>query len=205
MIRAYTVHAGEPGEQAVLVFAHTAREAKRLGYTLLDDVDRFIDVVAQRAPDVGLPVDMPWPTAPRALDWYADADRAVYRVIGWHCEGERACDACDLYPCGDEEHALCGACDQCPECGHHPTECTDAWVPGVTALWQRDWVNTLEGGHATYTAGVFHGWEGARVQERVRFQANGSSAVVVLERWKVQGAPGPTDKVALGVLGGASA
>ena len=202
MIRAYTLHCGDPSDQAVLVFAHNAREAKRLGYKLLDDVDRFIDVVAQRA-DVGLPPAVPWPTEPRALDWYRAADRAVYRAIGWHCEGEGACAACDLYPCGDDEHALCGGCDQCPECGHHPTECTDAWVPGVTPLWRRDWVNTLEGGHAVYHAGVLAGWEN-RVQERLRFQPSGAASALTLERWKVEGEPGKVAKVALGALEGAA-
>lgn len=192
MIHAYTVHTGEPSEQAVVVFAHTAREAKRLGYRLLDEVDRFVDVVAQRSDELALPLSIPWPTEPRALDWYRAADRAVYRAIGFHCEGESACDACELYPCGDDAHALCAACDQCPECGHHPTECTDAWVSDVTPLWQRQWDAAREA--PAYVELVFVSFL-RPPHDRLIAKVADTGAVIELERWKVQGERPPAEQV----------
>jgi len=41
---------------------------------------------------------------------------SVLRQAGWKEEGESACDHCELYACGMDEHAVCSECYLCPEC-----------------------------------------------------------------------------------------
>lgn len=111
-MRAYSVHSRAlgPKEGAMLVFAHTAREARTIGWreccnTLTDD---YLDFAASWLRD---------------CDWLfkeADAEKLAADTphLVWNI---RACRACEMW--GDSEigdDGLCDSCrnDICHVCGH---------------------------------------------------------------------------------------
>jgi len=106
------VHDGNPGENAALVFARTAAQARKLGY-LHNDIgsDGWITLRAERKPDADrlIPAD--------ANESYLVTDTRVLREAGWSCEGDLLCASCGLATM-DGEFPLCDDCEQCAECGH---------------------------------------------------------------------------------------
>lgn len=51
------------------------------------------------------------------------ASPADLREQGYHHDGERACECCDLYACDLPEFAVCPWCYLCPECRIDCEEC----------------------------------------------------------------------------------
>lgn len=111
-MKAYMVHDGDPGENAALVFARTAAQARKLGY-LHNDIgsDGWITLRTERKPDADrlIPADVNEP--------YLVTDTRVLREAGWSIEGDMLCASCGLATM-DGEFPLCEYCEQCAECGH---------------------------------------------------------------------------------------
>lgn len=107
-MKAYMVHDGEPNESAVLVFASSEEEARKIGYQqgyLRGDWD---DVCADRHPTTdALAIS-------GATDAYAENRPEVLREAGWHLEGDSRCCSCGLATM-DGQFPLC-ECENCEEC-----------------------------------------------------------------------------------------
>lgn len=111
-MKAYMVHDGDPEENAALVFANNAQEARKIGY-LHNDIgsDGWITLRVKRKPDADrlIPADTNEPCLV--------TDTRVLRDAGWSCEGDLLCVSCGLATM-DGEFPLCYDCEQCEECGH---------------------------------------------------------------------------------------
>lgn len=93
-MRAYMVSDSEPCEGAVLVFATTAREAKKVGFSALDWCDEWVDVRVQWLKDDG---------HLRHL-WDGETEHVV--------ESPPTCQTCQLW--GTSE-LIDGVCEGCRE------------------------------------------------------------------------------------------
>lgn len=113
MLKAYMVHDGDPGEQALLVFADNGQKARVVGNGV-DDIgcEGFLTVKAERRKDLDkhLRKDAAKP--------YVEQRRGVLRLAGWRWGGSEDCIICDLNGCDDPQFEPCEECHQCPECGH---------------------------------------------------------------------------------------
>ncbi len=114
-LKAYMVHDGEPGEEALLVIAGTAREARNCAWDSLTDCE-FILAKADRVTHAdehiaGLPAGIVH-------------DIRIQRLCDWRTEGDSSCDGCGLYTM-DGQFPLCEDCYMCEDCGHHPDCATD--------------------------------------------------------------------------------
>jgi hypothetical protein len=110
-MKAYMVHDGDPSEKAVLVFARTAQEARKIGNGW-DDIgcDGFLTVRAVRFPGADK-------FAHPDKGSYVERKTATLRQAGWREEGDYTCGHCGLAEMGGE-FPLCEECDACPDCGH---------------------------------------------------------------------------------------
>lgn len=114
-LKAYSVHDGEPSECSILVFAYSAKDARKMGYQRLPFCANYIECQADRCESADHLID-----SERVLDHENDDDRAIMRKAGWRVEEETACDKCGLYPMDDKRWAL-NEDGLCPECVHrHP-------------------------------------------------------------------------------------
>lgn len=112
ILRAYTVQEKNCFE-AIIVFALTRKQARLIGFRNLDDVDRYIDIIACRIPEADSYINKP--SEPSALN--LTSHQKLYRSMGWQCEGDKICMACSLYTL-DDDFPICSECEQCDECGH---------------------------------------------------------------------------------------
>ncbi|MCY1358120.1 hypothetical protein D9M68_310880 [compost metagenome] len=98
-------------------FAHSHREAKKLlwkhGSEIQQECDwRYFDMrVARQSQFDGL--------APKfgVMDQGVVHRDDIQRQMGWRCEGDSQCSACDLAEF-DGKWPVCEECRQCSECGH---------------------------------------------------------------------------------------
>lgn len=95
----------------VLVVAHTAKEAKRLGYNCLDNAE-FLKIKVRRIFKGIKTYDKP-----TVLSWDDPEDLKVYRAHGHFFEGDSCCASCGLYTM-NRQFPLCFECEFCAECGH---------------------------------------------------------------------------------------
>ena len=97
MLRAYSAFSSDAGarEGAVLVFASTAREARRMAWGRCLNVDEWID---------------------QAVRWIRGADiMLLAEEDGKHVvEQPLCCESCGLWNAGLDDDDLCGECGQFP-------------------------------------------------------------------------------------------
>ncbi len=100
MLKPYTFHGGEPIYGAALVFAHNAKEARKVGWDFFGDLftDRYIDC------RVNLMRDSDY--------LFADADQEKLKNDLPHAILEpKSCSDCEMW--GHSEIGLDGLCEEC--------------------------------------------------------------------------------------------
>lgn len=105
-LRAYMVSDGEPVEAAVLVFAHTARETKRVAWPTIHDMTScyWIDVEVQ------------WLRNAPASVWAESDPDKLARGEAHIIESPRVCKGCKLWGKATNEDGYCEDCEE--EMGH---------------------------------------------------------------------------------------
>lgn len=110
----------EYGQYPILVFAKTARDAKKLGWPYLDpqENDSWIKTTAKRFKNADKYLDQY--SAPKVFYWNSNTRKEdeILRALGWYSDGDTSCNECGLYEM-DGLYPVCCECDFCSECGHH--------------------------------------------------------------------------------------
>jgi hypothetical protein len=113
-MKAYQVSGCCPEEYAVLVFANSDEEARRLGYTVPDlkeEVENgLLEVRIARDHEIANYEESV--TTPRV-----EQDNKILRRYGWSMDGEDRCECCDMAAMDIPEYEVCPDCMQCKSCG----------------------------------------------------------------------------------------
>lgn len=121
-VRAFKVSSSDE-ERSIIVFAATAGRARSLGHGEVGCNDGFLDVhVARERSADGCSMG-----SEGVLSWEAEANRRVYRSLGWWSADSRVCCVrCELYVYDDLPESHLDGSGICGDCADQLRALTDA-------------------------------------------------------------------------------